>query len=67
MNGERDREAATEAGSRPLLLASPIESFRLHYASRQATQVLNYAGGWAEPEAGFRWAIAEQATLIVPL
>jgi len=50
----------------PLLLASPVESFRLHYASRNATQVLNYADGWAAPEAELRWAIATRATLIVP-
>lgn len=50
----------------PLLLASPLESFRLHYASRQVTGPLNFTDGWGDPEGTFRWAIARRATVTVP-
>lgn len=70
----------------PLILASPIDRFRLHYAGgflRERAQeperraisaglegAVLYRDGWAAVEGSgadaFRWAIGEQATMIVP-
>jgi mannosyltransferase len=52
----------------PLLLASPLETFRLHYASREiaGNAPMFFGEGWADPEGSFRWAVARRATVIVP-
>ena len=52
----------------PLVLASPLEDFRLHYASPgigEKERVI-FGEGWANPEGGFRWAAAKRATVTVP-
>lgn len=52
----------------PLLLASPLENFRLHYASARvdANRTWFYGDGWAWDEGAFRWANAKRATIVVP-
>lgn len=52
----------------PLLLASPLENFRLHYASPRVdgNRMLFYGDGWGWPEGTFRWAAAKQAKVVVP-
>lgn len=50
----------------PLLLASPLESFRLHYGSADVSDVVTFNDGWGDPEGAFRWAVAKRATLTVP-
>jgi mannosyltransferase len=52
----------------PLLLASPLEAFRLHYASRaiDGNAPFFFGEGWADPEGSLRWAVAKKATVIIP-
>lgn len=52
----------------PLLLASPLETFRLHYASSRVTGngTVFFTDGWADPEGAFRWANAKRATVTIP-
>lgn len=52
----------------PLVLASPLENFRLHYASRviDHNDTLFFGEGWADAEGTFRWAAARRATVVIP-
>lgn len=52
----------------PLLLASPLENFRLHYASRaiDGNRTFFFTEGWADPEGSFIWATAKHATITIP-
>jgi hypothetical protein len=52
----------------PLVLASPLEEFRLHYASRaiDGDARLFFGEGWASPEGAFRWSVSKRATVVIP-
>ena len=52
----------------PLVLASPLESFRLHFASPEISsdRPVVHAEGWGDQEGSFRWAIARKATIVIP-
>ena len=50
----------------PLVLGSPLESFRLHYGSAYVAGIVNFSDGWGDPEGPFRWAIARRATITIP-
>ncbi|HEX6160690.1 MAG TPA: hypothetical protein VF111_11020, partial [Thermoanaerobaculia bacterium] len=76
----------------PLVLASPLENLRVHYApstkhllahrstlAEQRAAAVAFSGtyemdddtllgeGWALPEASFRWAIAREASILLPV
>jgi mannosyltransferase len=52
----------------PILLASPLESFRLHYASVMVDRNAGFFfdNGWADAEGSFRWATSRRATITIP-
>ncbi|HEX6642009.1 MAG TPA: glycosyltransferase family 39 protein [Thermoanaerobaculia bacterium] len=43
----------------PVVMASALESFRLHHAHED----IAFGDGWANPEGTFRWAVGKRATL----
>ena len=52
----------------PILLASELENFRLHYASPLVDRnaLFFFADGWADAEGAFRWATSKRATITIP-
>ncbi len=52
----------------PVVLASSLENFRLHYATPEidGNATWFHSEGWGDPERDFRWATAERATITMP-
>lgn len=52
----------------PLVLASPLENFRLHFASPDVSGDATWfhGEGWGNPEGEFRWAIGKRASINIP-
>ena len=52
----------------PLVLASRLENFRLHYASPEIDRDarLFYGDGWGTAEGSLRWAVGTRASVTIP-